>query len=165
MLVHLLLALLLAWPAAGAGAAPSELHGIVVYVVDGDTIHVQVKDRIEKLRYIGVNAPEIPHPYGESQERRRLRFFPRTVAAGEAAKRVNIQLVAGKRVRLELDRKRRDRYHRLLAYVWVGDTMINAEMVKLGYAEALTIPPDSHHRAMFAKLQAEARAARRGLWH
>lgn len=161
-----LVAMALALPAVSVAAPARNLAGSVVFVVDGDTIHVQLEDRIEKVRYIGVNAPEVPHPHpGGGEERRRLRFFPHTPAAGEAAKRVNFELVAGKHVRLELDRRRRDRYKRLLAYVWVGDTMINAEMVKRGYAEVMSIPPDYRHRALLAKLQDEARAAGRGLWH
>ena len=118
------------------------------------------------MRYIGVNAPEIPHPHvrGDRDERRALRFFPHTVAAGEAAKQVNLDLAAGKRVRLELDRRRRDHYGRLLAYVWAGDTMLNAEMVRRGYAEVMSVPPDFRHRRLFVRLQEEAREAGRGLW-
>src|SRR3989442_8845678 len=111
-----------------AGKNVGELTGKVVYVVDGDTIHVQLADRLEKVRYIGVNAPEIPHPHAAAEDRRRLRHLPHTVAAGEAAKRLNVDLVGGRRVRLELDRQRRDRYKRLLAYLWGGGTMINPEM-------------------------------------
>jgi micrococcal nuclease len=155
---------LLVTPAPDVVAAPAELYGTVVYVVDGDTIHVQVSDRLEKVRYIGINAPEVPHPHADATERHRLRFLPQTIAAGEAARRVNAELVAGKRVRLTLDRQHRDRYDRLLAYVWVGDTMINAEMLRRGYAEAMSIPPDFRHRALFVRLHAEARAVGRGLW-
>jgi micrococcal nuclease len=140
-----------------------------VYVVDGDTIHVRLGDRVEKVRYLGVNAPEIPHPHGRGEARGaggrgRQGHFQRGAAAGDAAKRVNLQLVSGQRVRLELDRQARDPHKRLLAYVWVGDTMVNAEMVKRGYAEVMSIPPHFHHRVLFAKLQAEAREAGRGLW-
>ena len=58
----------------------------------------------------------------------------------------------------------RDRYGRLLAYVWVGDVMINAELVRLGFAQVMTVPPNVRHQALFVKLQRDARAARRGLW-
>ena len=75
-----------------------------------------------------------------------------------------MELVAGREVRLELDRQQRDDYQRLLAYVWVGDTMINAEMVRRGYAEALSIPPDFRHRTLLLGLQRAAREAGRGLW-
>jgi len=77
---------------------------------------------------------------------------------------VNRRLVDGKRVRLELDVQSRDRYGRLLAYVWLGDTMINAELVRLGYAQVMTVPPNVRHQALFVQLQRDARAARRGLW-
>ena len=149
--------------------ALSLLAGTVVYVVDGDTIHVRVGDRIEKVRYIGVNAPEVPHPRDQPEvrgghQRRRLRYLPDTAPGGEAARHINLELVAGRSVRLELDRGPRDDYGRLLAYVWVGDVMVNAELVRRGYAEVMSIPPDFTYRALFLRLQDEARAARRGLW-
>src|SRR5262245_13586148 len=150
----------------GAGR-PGDLQGSVVYVVDGDTIHVRIDGRVEKVRYIGINAPEIPHPRGQAPggiERHRTRFFPNTPAAGDAARRINIQLVSGRQVRLTFDRERRDPYKRLLAYVWVGETLINAEMVRRGYAEVMKTPPDLLHRTQLLQLQDEAREAGRGLW-
>jgi hypothetical protein len=51
----------------------------------------------------------------------------------------------------------RDRYGRLLAYVWVGDTMVNAELVRRGYAQIMTVPPNVRHQALFLELQREAR--------
>lgn len=164
------LAIVLALPTIDfAAPAPRATEVSVVWVVDGDTIHVQLDSRVEKVRYIGINAPEIPHPHSRGagspgEEHRRLKFFPHTAAAGEAAKRINLELVSGKRVRLEFDRQRRDHYKRLLAYVWVGDTMANAEMVKRGYAEVMSVPPDFRHRALLTRLQDEARQAGRGLW-
>jgi endonuclease YncB( thermonuclease family) len=101
-----LLPLLLALPAS---AAPGGLPATVVRIVDGDTIQVRIADRLEKVRYIGMNTPEIHHPRkGEEPW-------------GREASEVNRELVAGKQVRLELDVQERDRYGRLLAYVWVGD--------------------------------------------
>jgi micrococcal nuclease len=150
-----------------AATASRGLEGSVVYVVDGDTIHVRLDRRVEKVRYLGIDAPEVPQARGEArggEPRRGNRHFPHSVAAGEAARRINIQLVSGKHVRLELDRERRDQYRRLLAYVWVGDTMINAEMVRRGYAEVIHSPADFVHRALFLRLQDEAREAGRGLW-
>jgi micrococcal nuclease len=160
----LLVSMLLALSAPGTDPLPI-LGGRVTYVVDGDTIHVQLGGRVEKVRYIGVDAPEIAAgSRATGGQRHRLSVFPHTPAAGDAARRINLDLVGSRSVRLELDRRRRDEHHRLLAYVWVGDTMINAEMVKRGYAQVMSIPPDFRHRALFAKLQDEARAAGRGLW-
>ena len=139
---------LLSAGAAGAGT----VEGTAVRVVDGDTINVQLADRVEKIRYIGVNAPEIHHPIKGEEP------------GGRAAAQVNRGLVIGRRVRLELDVQPRDRYGRLLAYVWVGDTMVNAELVRLGYAQVMTVPPNVRYQDLFLKLQREARDAGRGLW-
>jgi micrococcal nuclease len=143
----LVLALLLA--AALASAGP--LDGTVVRVVDGDTIHVRVGERLEKVRYIGVNTPEVHHPKKGEEP------------GGREASAVNRTLVEGRRVRLEMDVQARDRYGRLLAYVWVGDTMVNAELVRRGFAQVMTVPPNVRHQELFLKLQREAREAERGL--
>ena len=145
----LLLALVTALPASSALAA---LDGPVVRVVDGDTIHVRIGARVEKVRYIGVNTPEVHHPRKGEEP------------GGREAAEVNRRLVEGKSVRLELDVQERDRYGRLLAYVWVGDVMVNAELVRLGYAQVMTIPPNVRYQEIFVKLQREAREAGRGLW-
>jgi len=143
----LLLALLV------APAAPGEaIEGTVVRVVDGDTIHVKLWERVEKVRYIGVNTPETHHPTRGEEP------------GGREAAEMNRRLVAGQRVRLELDVRARDRHGRLLAYVWVGDLMVNAELVRLGYAQVMTVPPNVKHQELFVKLQREARDAGRGLW-
>ncbi len=145
-----LLALLLVVPIAAA--APATLPATVVRVVDGDTIQVRVQGHLEKVRYIGVNTPELHHPRRGEEP------------GGRAASAVNAGLVAGRHVRLELDVRARDRYGRLLAYVWVGDVMVNAELVRLGYAQVMTVPPNVRHQALFLRLQREARAGHRGLW-
>lgn len=124
----------------------------MVRVVDGDTIQVRIGARVESVRYIGVNTPEVHHPTRGEEP------------GGREATAVNRQLVAGKQVRLELDVQSRDRYGRMLAYVWLGDVMINAELVRLGYAQVMTVPPNVRHQALFIKLQRDARDARRGLW-
>ena len=144
-----LLALVTALPASSALAA---LDGPVVRVVDGDTIHVRIGARVEKVRYIGVNTPEVHHPRKGEEP------------GGREAAEVNRRLVEGKSGRLELDVQERDRYGRLLAYVWVGDVMVNAELVRLGYAQVMTIPPNVRYQEIFVKLQREAREAGRGLW-
>lgn len=136
-----------------ASAAHGErTEGVVLRVVDGDTIHVKLGERVEKVRYIGVNTPEIGHPTRGEEP------------GGRQAAAVNRRLVGGRHVRLELDVQARDRHGRLLAYVWVGDLMVNAELVRLGYAQVMTIPPNLKHHELFVKLQREAREAGRGLW-
>lgn len=136
-----------------ATAAPvAAREATVVRVVDGDTIHVRVGERVEKVRYIGVNTPEVRHPRKGEEP------------GGREALAVNRGLVEGRRVRLETDVQARDRYGRLRAYVWVGDVMINAELVRRGYAQVMTIPPNVRHQALFLRLQREARARGDGLW-
>ena len=135
-----------------AVASAASFDGTVVKIVDGDTIHVRIGDRVEKVRYIGVNTPEVHHPRKGEEP------------GGREAAEVNRGLVAARHVRLETDVRTRDRYGRLLAYVWVGETMINAELVRLGYAQVMTVPPNVRHQALFVKLQREAREAARGLW-
>ena len=135
-----------------AVASAGSLDGTVVRIVDGDTIHVRIGDRIEKVRYIGVNTPEVHHPRKGEEP------------GGREAAEVNRSLVDARPVRLETDVQTRDRYGRLLAYVWVGDTMVNAELVRRGYAQVMTVPPNVRHQALFVKLQRDAREAGRGLW-
>ena len=144
-------------PSSGANADPrGSMTGTVVWVVDGDTIHVHVGRRLLKVRYIGVNTPEIPHL---------LRGW---VDGGARAHQVNLRLVGGREARLELDAQHRDIYGRLLAYVHVERArrwvMANAEMVRRGYAQVMTIPPNVRYQELFMNLQRAARAARRGLW-
>jgi micrococcal nuclease len=135
-----------------AWAAPRPLAGLVVKIVDGDTIHVRVDAHVEKVRYIGVNTPEVHHPTRGEEP------------GGREASEVNRRLVAGRHVRLELDVQSRDRYGRLLAYVWVGETMVNAELVRQGYAQVMTVPPNVRYQRLFLDLQRDARQAGRGLW-
>lgn len=129
-----------------------DLAGQVVSVIDGDTIRARIGDRIETIRYIGVNTPETHHPTRGEEP------------GGREATEINRVLAQGKTVRLELDVQERDRYGRLLAYVYVGDTMVNAELIRRGYAQVMTIPPNVKYQELFLNLQREAREQKRGLW-
>jgi len=151
-LVAPLLGLLLAGSASLAADAPKALAGRVVGIVDGDTIKARIGDRTETVRYIGMNTPELHHPTKGVE--------PLAREATEA----NRKLVEGQTVRLELDVQERDRYGRLLAYVYFGDMMVNAELVAQGYAQVMTIPPNVRHQELFLKLQREARLLQLGLW-
>lgn len=137
--------------ALARGQGQQESSGLVVQrVVDGDTV---VLSTGERLRYIGVDTPELHHP------RKPVERY------GREAKEFNRRLVEGKRVRLEFDVERKDRYERLLAYVYLEDgTFVNAELVRQGYAQLLTIPPNVKYADLFVELQREARKAARGLW-
>ncbi len=123
-------------------------------VVDGDTIHVRVDGRRERVRYIGVDTPESVKPGAP------VECFAKRAAA------YNERLVGGERVRLVLDAEARDRYGRLLAYVYRrrDGLFVNAALVRRGYAQALTIPPNVAHADRLRDLAADARRAGRGLW-
>ena len=126
----------------------------VVRVVDGDTIRVRLGDRIERVRYIGVDTPESVKPGTPVQ------CYAKRAAAANAA------LVAGRSVRLVGDIEQRDRYGRLLAYVYrePDGAFVNAQLVRDGYARTLTIAPNVAHARQFAALARTARDGGRGLW-
>jgi micrococcal nuclease len=138
----------------GVGASGGARVGRVVKIVDGDTIDVQLGGTRETVRYIGVDTPETKHPSKPVQ------------CYGRRASDFNSRLVSGERVRLVRDVERRDRYGRLLAYVYrVRDGLfVNAEIARLGYAQPLSIAPDVRHADRFADLAREARQQGRGLW-
>jgi micrococcal nuclease len=154
----LLIAVLVVVLAHGRGGGDDHAdafgQGQVVRVVDGDTIRVRVGDRTERVRYIGIDTPESVKPGTPVQ------CYAKRAAAANTA------LVAGRQVRLVGDVEHRDRYGRLLAYVYrVGDgAFVNALLVRDGYARTLTIPPNVAHAAELARLASTARTAGRGLW-
>jgi micrococcal nuclease len=135
------------------GDAPASVAR-VERVVDGDTIRVRLGGRSEPVRYIGIDTPESRRPDTPVQ------CFARRAAAE------NARLVARERVRLVFDVERRDRFGRLLAYVYRArdGAFVNAALVRRGFARTLTIPPNVRFAKRFAALAAEARRSGRGLW-
>src|SRR5215213_9316145 len=107
----------------------------VLRVVDGDTIRVRLDGRTERVRYIGIDTPESVKP-GTS-----VQCFAKRAAARNRA------LVGGRTVTLRFDAEQRDRYRRLLAYVWRDQAprFVNAALVREGFAQTLTIPPNVAH--------------------
>jgi micrococcal nuclease len=138
----------------GGGGSTGSGDGRVTRVVDGDTIHVQVGGEDETVRYIGVDTPETVKPNTPVQ------------CFGKKASAYNHRLVDGQRVRLRFDAERRDRYGRLLAYVYrtKDGLFVNDALVRNGYATTLTIPPNVAHEADFRASARKAREADRGLW-
>jgi micrococcal nuclease len=130
----------------------------VVRVVDGDTLVVEIEGREERLRYIGIDTPETV------KENSPVECF------GKEASAENKRLVEGQNVEFERDVSERDRYDRLLRYVYVTDPatgerlFVNYELVARGFANARTFPPDVRHEAEFRAAEREAREAGRGLW-
>jgi micrococcal nuclease len=122
-------------------------------VVDGDTAKVFFDGRSEYVRYIGIDTPE------SVKEDTPVECY------GEEASHFNEQLLdRSPRVTLVFDKERRDRYDRLLAYVYSGDTLLQAELLKRGYATTLEVPPNTSRAGQFRQYEDEARKAGRGLW-
>jgi micrococcal nuclease len=133
-------------------AASSSIGGdifLVTRAVDGDTIVLADKERV---RLIGVDTPELHHP------RKPVQYF------AVEAYRFTQSVAEGKKVRLEYDWQRRDRYGRLLAYVYLPDgTFLNAELIRQGFGHAYTKYPFKYLDE-FRRLEREARETGRGLW-
>ena len=127
-------------------------EGLVPRVIDAQTIEVQIGPTLELVRYIGISILSLCHPTRGAS----------VLEAG--AREANRQLVEGRRVSLMFDVQRRDREGRLLAYVYLNEILINAELVRQGYAEVATLPPNLGHRQELLARQREARDARRGFW-
>jgi micrococcal nuclease len=125
---------------------------LVTRIIDGDTIEVNLSGKLYSVRYIGMDTPETVDP------NRPVQPF------GLEASAKNKELVSNKTVKLVKDISETDKYGRLLRYIYVGDLFINAELVRLGYAQVATYPPDVEYQDLFIQLQKEAREAGRGLW-
>jgi len=119
-------------------------------VVDGDTLLMENGDRV---RLIGVDTPETKRP-----------DFPVEVFGPEASEFTR-QRVEGKLVRLELDKERTDQYGRVLAYVYVGNSLLNEEILRAGLGRSLTqFPYSPVMKRRFREAEAEAQRAGRGIW-
>jgi micrococcal nuclease len=130
----------------------------VTEVVDGDTIRVEWPDGWwERVRYIGIDTPEIGREPGVADE-----------PWAREATDLNRDLVDGRQVLLERDVSDTDRYDRLLRYVWVqadsGWVMVNGELVAAGLADVRAYEPDTRHHEWFLRRQEEAREAGRGMF-
>jgi micrococcal nuclease len=125
-------------------------EAVVAHVADGDTVTL---DNGQRVRLLGIDAPEM------EKEGHPADFL------AHKAKRVLADLVEGKRVRLEYDRLRYDRYGRTLAYLFLPDgTNLSREMVRQGLAHVYTVPPNRRFREELLAAQREAINARRGIW-
>ena len=121
-------------------------------VIDGDTIEVLINGTEYRVRYIGIDTPEL------DDER------PEYRALAEEAKQAIIQLVEGKNISLQQDVSETDRHGRLLRYVFDGIIFVNLELVAEGYARAKSYPPDTMYDSLFQELQTEAQVDKLGVW-
>lgn len=130
--------LLLAWAAPPVTAAEQ-----VARVIDGDTVLLEDG---RKVRYAGINAPEDGEP------------------GFREATQANNLLVGGKEVRLEFGRRRTEKHERLLAYVHVGQILVQAELVKQGWAIVTRAQSLPRYREVLRNYQEEAKSAGKGIW-
>jgi micrococcal nuclease len=137
-----LLFLLLSFPSTSNRAHADETLR-VKQVYDGDTLLLEDG---RKVRYLGINSPESLEP-----------FFLK-------AKRLNESLILRKKIRLEFDQERMDAYNRLLAYVHIGDLMVNAKLVREGLAHVFFIGPNRKYQSLLLQAQSEAKQRKVGFW-
>ena len=132
-------------------------------VIDGDTIILS--DGI-RVRLIGIDTPELHFSNKLLRDSRRSgKKISVLQKMGEQAAGFTKSVCLGRRVRLEYDIEKEDRYGRTLAYVCLDDgTFINAQIIKAGYASVMTVSPNVKYADLFVNLVSEARDAKRGLW-
>ncbi|WP_409295459.1 thermonuclease family protein [Peribacillus sp. SCS-26] len=129
------------------------LKGMVVNVVDGDTIDVKLTNgKNERVRFILVDTPETKHP--------RLGVQP----FGKEASQYTTASLMAREVLLELDAEERDQYGRLLAYVWQGDVLFNEILIREGFARTAVYPPNTKYVDQFRKVENDARQSKKGIW-
>jgi micrococcal nuclease len=122
----------------------------VKWVIDGDTV---VLNDGRKVRYLGINAPELEHDGHQAEP------------FAEQAKRFNASLVCGKEVCLEFDKERTDQYGRTLAYLILRDgTLVNAEILSYGYAFLFYHPQNRKYDSILLRAQRAAMSAKKGIW-
>lgn len=122
---------------------------IVSFVYDGDTIELTDK---RKVRYIGIDAPEVNWKKGNPQ-----------CFATQSAK-VNQEMLKGQEIELAKDISDVDKYGRLLRYIWIDGIFLNDFLLRQGYARLELIAPDTNYSNQFKEAQKEARDNKRGLW-
>lgn len=124
-------------------AAETRKENLAKRVIDGDTIELEDGTRV---RYIGMDTPEVEQCFWEE------------------ATEENKRLVEGKKIKLENDVQKLDKYGRTLAYVFVDGIFVNEELVRGGFAKVYTYPPDVKYTEKFIAAQKEAREKKVGLW-
>ena len=112
-------------------------------VIDGDTIRL---DTGKTVRLIGIDAPELSQP------------------GGEMSRQYLAQMIIGKKITLDKGYEDRDKYNRLLRFVYIGNVCVNEEMIRQGYAEARYLSPDDPLREYYIQLEIEAEITKAGLW-
>lgn len=115
-------------------------------VIDGDSLIVAYGGHSHRIRLIGIDCPEKGQEYSARAKTHALTFC------------------YNKHLRLEFDKRKKDRYGRELAYVYCGDKMLNAELIREGLALAIKVKPNTQHYEQFKQLEAAAKEQKKGFW-
>ncbi|MFZ5642292.1 MAG: thermonuclease family protein [Bacillota bacterium] len=122
-------------------------------VIDGDTFEIINSGKKERVRMIGIDTPETVKPGAKVEP------------LGPEASSYTKKAIEGKKVRIELDVQERDKYGRILAYVYLEDgALLNARLLEEGLAVIMTVPPNVRMADDFYKLQKNAREHKKGVW-
>ena len=142
-------------PQAPGSGPPADGRGVVVHVVDGDTLDVRVGGTEERVRLLGIDTPESVAPNRPVQ-----------CYGAEASAYLASLVPGGTQVRLERDAVARDKFGRLLAYVYrdEDDLLVNLALVEQGYADAVTYGDNEALYPQLVAAEGEARNGGRGLW-
>ena len=155
--LHILVAIGLSLLASCSSGATTENKVLVriLTVIDGDTVDIEIDGRTERARLIGVNTPETKHP-----------TKPIECFGPEASAYMTQLLPKGTDVRIERDTEARDRYGRMLLYLYRNsdNLFINLDLISRGYGTPMSIEPNTFHRNDFVHAAALAEASNVGLW-
>ncbi len=149
----------------------SSLHAqqttTVIRVVDGDTLKVRYWGKEESIRLIGIDTPgsRVNNKTKKDAKRSGQDIKTTTAMGKKATEYVESLVKQGDLITIEFDVEQRDRYGRLLCYIYLPNgKMLNEEIVKAGYANVMTVPPNVKYKDRFLKAYKEARESKRGLW-
>ncbi len=149
----------------------SSLHAqqttMVIRVADGDTLNISYREEIKSIVLIGIDTPErIVNKKAKRDAKRSGQAIMTILSMGKrAAEYVESLVKPGDLVTIEFDKQQRDRDGRLLGYVYLSNgKMLNEKIVKAGYANVMTIPPNVKYQDKFSRAYEEAREKKRGLW-
>ncbi|MDB5052545.1 MAG: thermonuclease [Bacilli bacterium] len=131
---------------------PNRTSVKVERVVDGDTIEVKYEGKSEKVRFIGMDTPETKKPNTP------VMFY------GKEASAYTKNRLEKQTIELEWDVEHRDKYGRLLAYIWIGKELFNTTLIQAGYARLSTFPPNVKYEKIFTEAQKQARKQGNGIW-
>jgi len=150
------------------GGAQATDTATVVKVIDGDTIKIVYQQEKQSVRLIGIDTPESRANKKANKDAMRSGQDVNTITAmgKQATSYAKSMVHPGDTISIEFDVQKRDKYGRLLGYVYLSDgRMLNEEIIRGGYASTMTIPPNVKYQTRFLNAYRDARENRRGLWN